>query len=99
MYYSSLCQYLEKLGGDAKAQCPFEIMLEQLKIFGKYGLILAICVVPIVCTPKDELFDKGKLDGNAEEIHKEMQLSEETEINYKTRMNGVISDLIKLEYI
>ena len=87
------------LGGDAKVLFPYKTLLEQLTFFGKFGFIMGICVVPMICTPKEELVDMDKLDGDIGKLDGEMKFSENAEKNYKIRINGVIRDLIKLGYV
>nr|XP_019559293.2 uncharacterized protein LOC109428073 [Aedes albopictus] len=51
IYYNSLGQLLEKLGGDPSRLFPFTALLRQLKACGKFGILMALLIVPMICVP------------------------------------------------
>ncbi|XP_055614514.1 uncharacterized oxidoreductase dhs-27-like [Uranotaenia lowii] len=102
-YYASLRELLEKLGGDATRQFPYTALLRQLRRFGRFGLIMATFVIPILCIDNADIPD---LDEQAEK-HKDMQEvdmsafipKEKADIKYRNRMGGVIRDMVKFGYL
>ncbi|KXJ77779.1 hypothetical protein RP20_CCG006581 [Aedes albopictus] len=102
IYYNSLKQLLEKLGGDASRQFPFTALLRQLKACGKFGILMAMFIVPMICIENQDLPDMNE----AAEKYKESQefdtsfiTSAKSEDKYKTRMAAVIRDVIRYGYL
>ncbi|XP_053670921.1 uncharacterized protein LOC128721219 [Anopheles nili] len=107
IYYNSLGAHLRNLGGDVERQFPRSAFREQLKQFGRYGLLMSMMVLPIICTPNDELPDtdtamEGLMkdittgDSGVEFIY---GTTEKAAIRYRKRMAGCIRDSIRLGYI
>ncbi|XP_050070020.1 uncharacterized oxidoreductase dhs-27-like [Anopheles maculipalpis] len=107
IYYNSLSEHLHNLGGNVERQFPRSAFREQLKKFGRYGLVMSMMVLPIICTPNDELPDT---DTAMEEFMNEMNngnsevglvygTTEKAAIRYKKRMSGNIRDAIRFGYI
>jgi hypothetical protein len=48
---------LDHLGGDTMSQFPFTALLRQLKQFGKFGVVMATFLIPMLTTSNDELPD------------------------------------------
>ncbi|XP_065094904.1 uncharacterized protein LOC135715662 [Ochlerotatus camptorhynchus] len=102
IYYDSLKQLLEKLGGDASRQFPYTALLRQLKVCGKFGALMAVFMIPILCIENQDLPDMDE----AAEKYKESQtfdnafvINEKTEAKYKKRMGAVLRDLIRYGYL
>lgn len=55
IYYRSLQDLLDSLGGDTKTQFPFTSLHQQLKQFGKYGVIMSTLLIPMMATKSEEL--------------------------------------------
>uniref|UniRef100_A0A904A421 CHK kinase-like domain-containing protein n=1 Tax=Anopheles quadriannulatus TaxID=34691 RepID=A0A904A421_ANOQN len=107
IYYQSLSEHLHNLGGDVERQFPRSAFREQLKKFGRYGLLIAMLIMPMICTPNDELPDTNKAmeglvkenpDGD-DEVNFEYGTTEKAAIRYQKRMSGCIRDMIRLGYI
>ncbi|XP_040152163.1 uncharacterized protein LOC120893969 [Anopheles arabiensis] len=107
IYYQSLSEHLHNLGGDVERQFPRSAFREQLKKFGRYGLLIAMLILPMICTPNDELPDTNKAmeglvkenpDGD-DEVHFEYGTTEKAAIRYQKRMSGCIRDMVRLGYI
>lgn len=88
-------------------QFPRSALRDQLKRFGRYGLLMSLLVLPIICTPNDELPDT---DSAMEDMMKEMSegtgegemvygTTEKAAARYRLRMSGAIRDAIRLGYI
>lgn len=42
IYHNALLELLSSLGGDAEKQFPFSALLDQMKKFGKFGVIMSV---------------------------------------------------------
>ncbi|XP_055636018.1 uncharacterized protein LOC129775364 [Toxorhynchites rutilus septentrionalis] len=102
IYYGSLKELLDRLGGDATRQFPFTALLRQLKACGKFGLLMAIFIVPLLCIENKDLPD---LDAQAEKFKETQQLempfviNEQSEAKYRKRMSDVLRDVIRFGYL
>ncbi|XP_058455388.1 uncharacterized protein LOC131432855 [Malaya genurostris] len=103
IYYASLRTLLEKLGGDPTRQFPYTTLLRQLKQYGKFGVIMASFLVPMLCMENTDLPD---LDAEAEKFEKTQQINndmfavnEKSEAKYRKRMSAVIRDAIRYGYL
>ncbi|XP_055538989.1 uncharacterized protein LOC129726391 [Wyeomyia smithii] len=102
IYYDSLKILLEKLGGDASRQFPYTALLKQLKTFGRFGLMMATFLVPMLCIENQDLPD---LNAEAEKF-KETQkvdmifaVNQRSEAKMRKRMSAVIRDVIRYGYL
>uniref|UniRef100_A0A182M5W7 CHK kinase-like domain-containing protein n=1 Tax=Anopheles culicifacies TaxID=139723 RepID=A0A182M5W7_9DIPT len=107
IYYNSLSEHLHNLGGNVERQFPRSAFRDQLKQFGRYGLLMSMMVLPIICTPNDELpdtdtamegFMNDMTNGNTE-VELVYGTTEKAAIRYKKRMSGCIRDAIRFGYI
>ncbi|XP_062553810.1 uncharacterized protein LOC134219132 [Armigeres subalbatus] len=102
IYYDSLKQLLEKLGGDATRQFPYTALLRQLKACGKFGILMAVFMVPMLCTENQDLPD---MDETAEKFKSTQEfdpsfiINVKSEDKYKSRMAAVIRDVIRYGYL
>ncbi|EDS30841.1 conserved hypothetical protein [Culex quinquefasciatus] len=109
LYHRSLTELLEKLGGDPTRQFPYTALLRQLKQHGKFGLFMAIFMVPMLCVDNADLPDmdaqaekykETKESGGMEELDNEwMQMMTKSEDKYRKRMGDVLRDLARFGYI
>ncbi|XP_053657727.1 uncharacterized oxidoreductase dhs-27-like [Anopheles marshallii] len=107
IYYNSLSEHLHNLGGNVERQFPRSAFRDQLKQFGRYGFLLSMMVMPIICTPNDELPDtdtamNGIMEENptgTNEINFVYGTTEKAAIRYRSRMSGCIRDTIRLGYL
>ncbi|XP_055614513.1 uncharacterized protein LOC129760860 [Uranotaenia lowii] len=102
-YYASLKELLEKLGGDATRQFPYTALLRQLRRFGRFGLIMAVFVIPVLCMENADIPD---LDQQAEKFKETQEVNMsafmttgKAELKYRNRMGGVIRDMVKFGYL
>ncbi|XP_058058525.1 uncharacterized protein LOC131209465 [Anopheles bellator] len=107
VYYNILGVHLHRLSGNVERQFPRSAFRDQLKRFGRYGLVMSFLVLPIICTPNDELPDT---DSAIEDLMKEISggtgtgdftygTTEKAATRYKERMSGTIRDVIRLGYM
>uniref|UniRef100_A0A182T410 CHK kinase-like domain-containing protein n=1 Tax=Anopheles maculatus TaxID=74869 RepID=A0A182T410_9DIPT len=107
IYYNSLSEHLRNLGGNVERQFPRSAFRDQLKQFGRYGLLMSMMVLPIICTPNDELPDTDEaMEGFMNEMNNgnsDIELvygtTEKAAIRYKKRMSANIRDAIRFGYI
>ncbi|XP_052869562.1 uncharacterized protein LOC128275187 [Anopheles cruzii] len=104
IYYRSLSVTLEKLQHAADELFPRDALDEHLLLFGRYGLLMGMFLVPMMCTEANEL-------PNMEELAQRMQQTERgldesffktTESNksaFRKRMSGVVKDCIRFGYL
>ncbi|EAT46418.1 AAEL002373-PA [Aedes aegypti] len=103
VYHNSLSELLEKLGGDPASQFPFTALLRQLTRYGCYGVLMAAFVLPVICTPNEDVPD---LNASAERYQESQEFEANTfatygasEQNFHRRMAGVVRDMIRFGYI
>ncbi|XP_055637741.1 uncharacterized protein LOC129776236 [Toxorhynchites rutilus septentrionalis] len=71
LYYASLKELLERLGGDTARQFPFTALFQQLQTCGKFGLLMAVLIVPLLYTNKTDL---PTIDAEAEKLDETKQM-------------------------
>lgn len=95
---------IHSLGSDPEKVFPRSAFDEHLMRFGKFGLAMAVMVLPIFTSNADDLPDMDEMAEiyqKGEEINTEnYDLSKSKTIDvYNNRMSGVIHDLCNLGYI
>uniref|UniRef100_A0A4Y0BFG2 CHK kinase-like domain-containing protein n=1 Tax=Anopheles funestus TaxID=62324 RepID=A0A4Y0BFG2_ANOFN len=102
IYYRSLSTMLAKLQHDVSELFPRSALDEQLRVFGRYGILMGMFLVPMMCTKNEELPD---IEAMAQKMATTQQLNESffktTESNqdtYATRMRAVVKDCIRYGY-
>lgn len=97
-----------RLGSDPEALFPFDLMQEHFRKFGKFGLILAAMLLPMITADPDfgvnldEFADQVSdyKDGKAELDMKDNPfLSEKSKMKLNKRLRGVAIDMVRLGYI
>lgn len=105
IYHHSLKDLLDHLGGDTMTQFPFTALLRQRKKFGKFGILLASFLVPMLAVKSDELPDMNFLADNMNnqdpEYIKEIEKAfmNKSDAVYKPRMRGNVIDAVSYGYI
>ncbi|XP_058823200.1 uncharacterized protein LOC131684378 [Topomyia yanbarensis] len=108
-YYKSLSDCLLLLGGDPERQFPQSAFEDQLKRFGRFALLISFLVLPVICTPSEELPDIDQHMEKAQKAHQSGDDSTVEEIEfsstanadaiYRKRARGMIRDLVKFGYL
>lgn len=101
-----MCTYF-RLGSDPVKLFPYEQMLEHLRKFAKYGLILATVILPVITSEREfgldfDKFAKGIEDGSLQKNEKHMKdafVTERSLMNLNKRLRDVIADMVHLNYI
>ncbi|XP_055548976.1 uncharacterized protein LOC129732274 [Wyeomyia smithii] len=103
IYHDSLGSLLKKLGGDPSRQFPFTALKEQIKACGKFGLLMAMFLVPLMCIENQDL---PNMDVEAEKFKENQKIdmdafaiNERAEVRLRKRLSAAIRDGISYGYI
>jgi hypothetical protein len=106
IYHRSLKDLLDHLGGDTMSQFPFTALLRQLKQFGKFGVLMASFLIPMLSTKNEDLPDMDYIAENMkleetdpEKAQELMKAFENKNDGYKPRMRDALIDAIRLGYL
>lgn len=106
IYYQSLKTLLDRLGGDAEKQFPFEALQKHLNQFGKYGIILASQVIPGSSVKSEDLPKRDLIAENTETENPDtfkdflqfLNIANSTPAT-KSRMRAALMDAIHYGYL
>lgn len=91
------------MGSDPDKLFPFEALLEQLKKFGKYGVITGSILVSIFLAEPDTIPDLGDLSERLNEydgaVNDLLKISESAKPEYNRRMRNMMGDAARFGYI
>lgn len=104
IYYQSLSDFMRRLGSDPDQLFPRKALDEQLQRFGRFGLLMAVMLLPVITTKSEDVPD---LEVMAEKMESGADLkdevdnfrSESTEGIYREKMVGCCRDMVRLGYI
>lgn len=100
IYYQSLTDTLDSLGGNTATQFPFEVLLSQVKQYGKFGVIMSAFMMFVVTTPSEDLPDMNFMAENMTNPDPEI-MADLTKIfmftnkTYDIRMRELLHDAIR----
>lgn len=90
------------MGSDPKKLFPYELLMEHLRKFGKFGLIMATMLLPIITAESGIGIDlddlANQIEGNSESMTDNF-LSMPSQAEFGERLRGVCVDMLRLEYI
>uniref|UniRef100_A0A336KVV2 CSON000421 protein n=1 Tax=Culicoides sonorensis TaxID=179676 RepID=A0A336KVV2_CULSO len=97
VYHKVLSTLLKKLGSDPEKVFPEKVFREDFKRFGKFGLLMAIMLLPIFVAPSNETPDLEEAavkmaDGKDITQMNDDKTSEATMLAYNKRMKDVLYD-------
>lgn len=102
-YHNALSELLDALGGDTATQFPFEALLQQLEKFGKFGIYMALTILPMLTTKNDELPDMDfiaeNMNSDDSEMKEKMIQSFQTSGNCDQRLRGALLDALSYNYL
>lgn len=104
LYHDTLSTFLRRLGSDPERLFPRSALDDQLVRFGRFGLLMAAMLLPIITTKSEDIPD---LDGMAEKLENGFDVSSEinnfksegTQDIYREKMAGCCRDMVRLGYI
>lgn len=87
------------------SQFPFTALLRQMKQFGKFGMLMAVFLIPMLSTKNEDLPDMDFIAENMDMNEKDPAKAQDmmdafTNKNqtYETRMREALIDSIRLHY-
>lgn len=85
-------------------QLPQTALFRQLKVFGKYGILMSLVLLPIMATKKEDLPDLGYLseamqNGDDEEAIDLMYQNPKATSSYKARIKDNMLDACSYGYL
>lgn len=95
IYHQTLKELLDSLGGDTDSQFPFTALLDQLKQFGKYGIIMGSMIIP-ANSKNEEVLDSDSIANSAQAL---LQRSSHRSDSIKARIRDAVMDAIHLGYL
>lgn len=99
VYYSSLCSITRRLGSDPEKLYTFSDFNDQLKKFGKYGLIFSInCIHFYSCTADLNEFSKS-LREDENNVILYGNIADSKMDAYAQAINDAVTDMFDLDYI
>lgn len=104
IYHQSLSSFMRRLGSDPEKLFPRKALDDQLKKFGRFGLFMAVMLLPVITTKSEDVPD---LEEMAEKMESGADLSaevdnfrsESTEGIYREKIVGCCQDMVQLGYI
>uniref|UniRef100_A0A182JLS5 CHK kinase-like domain-containing protein n=1 Tax=Anopheles atroparvus TaxID=41427 RepID=A0A182JLS5_ANOAO len=102
IYHGSLSALLEKLGHNPQEVFPRTALMRQLRRFGRFGILMAVFLVPMLCTRNEDLPD---MDEAAEKFQETNSVdmnhftAHANQSAYHKRMSGVIRDSVRYGYL
>ncbi|XP_058129492.1 uncharacterized protein LOC131271921 [Anopheles coustani] len=101
VYYNALSTLLEKLGHNPQEVFPRTALIRQLRRFGRFGILMAVFLVPLLCTRKEDLPDMNKAAEmrEAKNVEKNHFTANANKSAYHKRMSAVIRDIVRYGYL
>ena len=97
IYHKAMEKLLNQLGGDITSQFPFTAFLRQLKTFGKFGITIAIFLIPMSTAKSEDLPDMDKMSENFKNQDATSNLVNSSIGD--SRLSGSIMDAIEYGYL
>lgn len=90
------------MGSNPNELFPYQLMLEHLKKFAKFGLVLSTVLLPMITSDVGNGLDLDAIGNDAVDsdgTNSNNFISNASRIKLNTRLRGVIIDMIRLGYI
>lgn len=91
-----------RLGSDPDKLFPYSMMLEHLHELGRFGLIMATVLLPMMTADGGNAIDLDKISDdlkNGAEMDAAVFISNNSKAKLHKRLRDVIVDMVRLEYI
>lgn len=103
IYYDSLAELINRCGSDASKLFTFDNLQEQLKRFGKYGIVMAPMLMQVITVQPNDIPDLDEMARNAGNETSEQLENVDGWVNqsnpvYHKRMSEVIRDYYSKNY-
>lgn len=102
IYHGSLSDFLRKLGSDPEKLFPYSALQDQLKRFGKFGLLLSLTILQALIVNAEDVPDMDEVAENLKKDPEKMNLSmyeNPCEAEFNRRILAIVHDMDKLGYI
>lgn len=103
IYYDNLAQTIRKCGSVPEQLFTFADLQSEFKKFGKYGVIMAPCLLQVLVSDPSNIVDMNVLancDADDGSANKNIaNLDENSLVKYKQRLSDVIADAKKYGWI
>lgn len=93
-----------RLGSDPEKLFPYDAMLDQLRKFGQFGLLMSNLLLPMITSEEERAPDLDELavtlsNRRKNETHENVFISPTSKKLLYERLHGVITDMVRLNYI
>lgn len=91
-----------RLGSDPSKLFPYDVMLEHLHQFGKFGLIMATLLLPIITSEEGTAPDLDQLANSLSEKRDtgvNLFGTNNSKDEFNKRMRDVVIDMVRLDYL
>lgn len=99
VYYDSLSNLMRKLGSDPNEWFTLEDLIDQLKIVGKFGVMIASFSLQIMVSDSKNIIDMDGITKDTKEVTEFATLDEFSSNAYKERLSDVIKDAVRFGWI
>lgn len=102
IYYDNLAQTIRKCGSDPEKLFTFANLQSEFKKFGKYGVIMAPCLLQVLVSDPSNIADMNVMTSDANDCSANRNianLDEKSLLKYKKRLSDVIADAKKYGWI
>lgn len=105
IYHTNVTAVVSACGADIEKLLPFEQLHQQLRTFGRYGVVMAPILLQVIVADSSQIVD---MDAMALELSKPGGRNKEVEISkfdeaslemYRQRLGDVIDDALRLGWI
>lgn len=102
-YHESLYKLLQKFGENGNNYFPYTKLEEHLKMFGRFGLLMSLCLVPFTTIPPEELPDMDKameemVSNNNGDIAM-LKAAEKNSERVESRIRDIVLDMENYGYL
>ncbi|XP_053690784.1 uncharacterized protein LOC128739330 [Sabethes cyaneus] len=102
-HYQSLCAYLKRLGSNPERLYPADIYQGQWNKYGRFGMIMGLIQVPMMCTSPEDLPDMDefieKADAGDADVSFQFAAKGESLKLYQSRIRGMLRDAARFGYL
>lgn len=103
-YHTNLAAVVRACGADIAKVLPFEQLQQQLRQFGRYGVVMAPILLQVIVSDASQLANMDEMalqlsQANSAEMQKEVEIAqfdEATVLLYRKRLGDVIDDALRL---
>lgn len=91
-----------RLGSDPSKLFPYDVMLEHLHKFGKFGMVMATMLLPLITLEEGITPDLDEVaNGFAEnrELDLNIFITDNSKDEFNKRVRDVVIDMVRLDYL